>query len=96
MKESVAQKLAKLLQLVRGLEADIGIVSLSKTERVLFTSIADLSALNNQEVEVRDIVAHPDLKNMPLPTIYKCLRDLHSKGLLEKVGTQRLGLYKLG
>lgn len=95
MNESNIQKFAKMLQIIRGMEEDIGIGSLSKTDKAVFTSIADLSTLNSQDVNVKDIVQHPDLKSMPIPTLYKCLRDLQSNGLLERVGNKRSGLYKL-
>ena len=95
MEQSPINKLAKILQVLRGLEADLGLGSLSKTEKAVFTSIADLSTENNKIVNVKDIVAHPDLKSMPIPTLYKCLRDLQDKGLLEKSGAQRSGLYKI-
>ena len=95
MKESDARNLARMLQVVRGLEEDIGIQSLSRTEKAVFTSIADLSANNTMGINVKHILAHPDLICMPTPTLYKCLRDLHSKGLLVKEGTQRLSLFKL-
>jgi len=95
MKESAPQKLARLLQVVRGLEADIGAGSLSKSEKLVFTGMADLSIPTSPEVNISDLVAHPDLKNMPAPTLYKCLRDLQTKGMLAKSGSQRSGIYKL-
>jgi DNA-binding IclR family transcriptional regulator len=33
---------------------------------------------------------------MPQVTVYKCLRDLREKGLLEHVGGRGSGLYRLG
>ncbi|MDP6967726.1 MAG: hypothetical protein QGG88_01270 [Gammaproteobacteria bacterium] len=95
MKESSPQRLARLLQLVRSLESDMGMATLSKAEKLLFTSLADLSTPANPEVNIEQIVAHPDLKAMPAPTMYKCLRDLQTKGMLEKIGTPRSGKYKL-
>jgi len=93
--ESNIQKFAKMLQAIRGMEADIGIGSLSKTDKAVFTSIADLVSINSQEIDFNDLVLHPDLSRMPIPTLYKCLRDLQKKGLLERVGHKRSGLYKL-
>ena len=87
--------MAKMLQVVRGLEKDIGIRSLSRTEKVVLTSIADLSASNNMGIGVKHILSHPDLICMPTPTLYKCLRDLQNKGLLEKEGTERSSLFNL-
>ena len=95
MSESNIQKFAKMLQVMRGMEADIGIGSLSKSDKAVFTSIADLISLSSEEVDVKAIALHPDLINMPIPTLYKCLRDLQKNGLLERVGHKRSGLYKL-
>ena len=95
MKESAPQKLAKLLQIVRGLEADIGAGALSKSEKLIFTCLADLSTATHTNVNINDLTSHPDLAEVPTPTLYKCLRDLQTKGMIEKVGTQRSGIYKL-
>jgi len=95
MSESNIHKFAKMLQVMRGMEADIGIGSLSKSDKAVFTSIADLISLSSKEVDFKDIALHPDLINMPIPTLYKCLRDLQKNGLLERVGHKRSGLYKL-
>ena len=95
MTESSPQRLARLLQLVRSLEEDMGMETLSKAEKLLFTSLADLSTQANPEVSIDQIMAHPDLKNMPAPTMYKCLRDLQSKGMLQKIGSPRSGIYRL-
>ena len=95
MTESSPQRLARLLQLVRSLEEDMGMETLSKAEKLLFTSLADLSTPSNPEVSIDQIIAHPDLKTMPAPTMYKCLRDLQSKGMLQKIGTPRSGIYRL-
>ena len=95
MTESSPQRLARLLQLVRSLEEDMGMETLSKAEKLLFTSLADLSTPANPEVSIDQIIAHPDLKSMPAPTMYKCLRDLQRKGMLQKIGTPRSGIYKL-
>ena len=95
MTESTTQKLARLLQALRGLETDIGIDALSKSEKSLFTGIADLSAGNKEGVSIADIMEHYETKNMPIPTIYKGLRDLQEKGLLVREGAPRASIYKL-
>ena len=40
MKETASLKLGRLLQLVRSVESDLGIGSLSKAEKSLFTSMS--------------------------------------------------------
>ena len=84
-----------MLQVVRGLETDLGLGRLSKTERLVFVSIADLITPTNRQLKITEILAHPDLKDMPTPTFYKCLRDLRTKGLLEKDESGRSGTYQL-
>lgn len=99
MAESTAQKLARLLQALRGLEADLGTGTLTKAEQSLFAGIADLSVRKGEGegegVSIADIMEHCETKNMPVPTIYKCLRDLQTKGLLVRLGSPRSSLYKL-
>lgn len=95
MAESTAQKLARLLQALRGLEADLGTGTLTKSEQSLFAGIADLSVSKGEGVSIADIMEHCETKNMPVPTIYKCLRDLQTKGLLVRLGSPRSSLYKL-
>jgi len=60
MSESNIHKFAKMLQVMRGMEADIGIGSLSKTDKVVFTSIADLITLSSKEVDFKDIYSMLD------------------------------------
>ena len=95
MKETPPLKFARLLQLVRSMEADLGIGALNKAEKSLFTCVADLCENSESTVNLTEILAHGDLMKMPQPTVYKCLRDLQDKGLLCHVGGRGSGLYRL-
>ena len=96
MKETQPLRFARLLQMVRSMEADMGISALNKSEKVLFTCVGDLCLGADSPVNLTQIFAHPDVKKMPQVTVYKCLRDLRAKGLLDHVGGRGSGLYQLG
>ena len=95
MKETAPLKLGRLLQLVRSMETDLGIGSLSKAEKALFTSITDLCANSESTINLTEILAHPDIQKMPQATVYKCLRELQNKNLIRHQGTRGSGLYSL-
>jgi hypothetical protein len=86
MEETQPLRFARLLQMVRSMEADM----------VLFTCVGDLCLGADSPVNLTQILAHSDVKKMPQVTVYKCLRDLREKGLLERVGGRGSGLYQLG
>ena len=96
MQETPPLRFARLLQLVRTMETDLGIGALNKAEKSLFTCVADLCAGTESTVNLTEILAHADVKKMPQATVYKCLRDLRDKGLLSHVGARGSGLYRLG
>ena len=96
MEETQPLRFARLLQMVRSMESDLGISALSKSEKMLFTCVGDLCINTNSAVGLTEILSHVDLKTMPQATVYKCLRDLREKGLLAHVGGRGSGLYRLG
>jgi hypothetical protein len=96
MQETPPFRFARLLQVVRSMEADLGIGALNKAEKALFTCVADLCTSADSTVNLATILAHDDIRKMPEATVYKCLRDLREKGLLAHVGGRGSGLYKLG
>ena len=96
MEETQPLRFARLLQMVRSMEADLGISALNKSEKVLFTCVGDLCLGTDSAVSLTEILAHVDVETMPQATVYKCLRDLREKGLLAHVGGRGSGLYRLG
>ena len=96
MEETQPLRFARLLQMVRSMEEDMGISSLNKAEKVLFTCVGDLCLGADSHVTLGQIFAHKNVKKMPQVTVYKCLRDLRDKGLLKHVGLRGSGLYQLG
>ena len=96
MNEATPLRFARLLQMVRSMEVDLGIGALSKSEKMLFTCVADLCVGQDTTVNLIEILNHKDVKKMPQATVYKCLRDLRGKGLLTHVGARGSGQYRLG
>ena len=52
MAESAIQKLARLFQSIRDLETELGTGTLSKSEKTLFTSIADISKNKKEGITI--------------------------------------------
>jgi len=96
MEETQPLRFARLLQMVRSMETDLGISALNKSEKTLFTCVGDLCLNTDRAVNLTEILAHVDVKTMPQATVYKCLRVLREKGLLAHVGRRGSGLYRLG
>jgi len=95
MKETASLKLGRLLQLVRSMEFELGIDSLSKAEKALFTSVVDLFPNPEATITLTEILAHPHVGTMPQATVYKCLRELQNKNLICHAGSRGSGIYKL-
>ena len=95
MKDAASLKLGRLLQLVRSIESELDIQSLSKAEKVLFTSIIDLFPDPHAAVSLTEILTHPDVEPMPQATVYRCLRELQLKKLIRHEGSRGSGIYKL-
>ena len=93
--ETASLRLGRLLQLVRSMEFELGINSLSKAEKALFTSIIDLCPNPEATVTLTDILGHPYVKSMPQATVYKCLRELQNKSLIRYSGSRGSGTYEL-
>ena len=95
MTETASLRLGRLLQLVRSMESELGIDSLSKAEKALFTSIIDLLPGSKSTITLNEILTHPYVETMPQATVYKCLRELQSKKLIRHAGSRGSGTYQL-
>ena len=85
---------AKLRMLLHQMEAERELTSLTVLQRdVLYAAIEVAGADNHSSL--KNIFAHPLVKDIPRPTYYRALQCLISFGRLERVGSHRSGVYKV-
>ena len=86
---------ADLLQVTKSVEADLGVDGLTHTDQQVLASIVLLSNDGLSEALLQDLKAHALTKDIPTPSLYRSLKTLIQKGLVQKVGSERSGIYRL-
>ena len=86
---------ADLLQVTKSMEADLGLDGLTNTDQQVLASIVLLSNDGQSEAYLQDLKVHTLTKNIPTPSLYRSLKNLIQKGMVQKVGTERSGIYRL-
>jgi predicted transcriptional regulator len=77
------------------MEADLGLDGLTNTDQQVLASIVLLSNDGQSEAYLQDLKVHTLTKNIPTPSLYRSLKNLIQKGMVQKVGTERSGIYRL-
>ena len=77
--------LAQLNLLVRSVEVDMGLASVTSSEKAILSAISLLAKPDAAEVSVQKLLEHELVKDIPKPTVYRALKSLLGDGLLEKV-----------
>jgi predicted transcriptional regulator len=86
---------ADLLQVTKSMEADLGLDGLTNTDQQVLASIVLLSDDGQSEVLLQGLKVHTLTKDIPTPSLYRSLKNLIQKGMVQKVGTERSGIYRL-
>ena len=86
---------ADLLQVTKSMEADLGLDGLTNTDRQVLASIVLLSNDGQSEALLQGLKVHKLTKDIPTPSLYRSLKTLIQKGLVQKVGSERSGIYRL-
>ena len=86
---------ADLLQVTKSMEADLGLDGLTNTDQQVLASIVLLSDDGQSEVLLQDLKVHTLTKDIPMPSLYRSLKNLIECGIITKVGSERSGIYKL-
>ena len=86
---------ANLMQATKSLEIDLGLDVLTQTDQQVFACIVLLSNDGQSEALLQDLKLHTLTKDIPMPSLYRSLKNLIECGIVLKVGSQRSGIYKL-
>jgi len=86
---------ADLMQFTKSLEEDLGLDGLTHTDQQVLASIVLLSNDGQSEALLQGLKLHTLTKDIPMPSLYRSLKNLIECGIVLKVGSQRSGIYKL-
>ena len=86
---------ATLRNLLREMERDLHISSLSEIDKRVISTLVLLDAGRYETVHLNDIRKHALTESIPAPSLYRSFQTLINKGLISKVGSARSGLYRL-
>lgn len=84
---------AELRNLILQMEADMSISSLTEIEKKVVSALIILSNKDNKPIHLDELREHPLVKSMPQPSLYRAFQTLIKSGYIDKVGTERSGLY---
>lgn len=87
--------LAQLLEMVAGLERDLGLEGALPVERDLLVVIGALTESGHREVKTDMMMAHALLAGVPRSTLHRALRALVDRGLIRHADGTRAGRYVL-
>lgn len=82
--------LAQLNLLVHSVEVDLGLSSVTPSEKAILSAVSLMLTPDTNEVSVHQLLEHELVRDIPKPTVYRALKSLVGSGLLEKV---RFGRY---
>ncbi len=84
---------AELRNLILQMERDMSIVSLTEIEKKVISALIILSNKEQKPIHLDQLREHPLVKSMPQPSLYRAFQTLIKSGYIDKVGTERSGLY---
>jgi len=86
---------ANLLKITQTMEADLGLSALTQIDRQVLATIVLVSGDGRTDAQLDDIRTHNLLATIPMPSFYKSIKSLIQKGIVQKVGSERSGIYRL-
>jgi hypothetical protein len=84
---------AELRNLIMQMESDMSIASMTEIEKKVISALIILSSKEKKPVHLDQIREHPLVESMPQPSLYRAFQTLIKSGYIDKVGTERSGLY---
>jgi predicted HTH transcriptional regulator len=87
------QKLSQLRRLMQSIESDLGIETFSECEKNLIAVISDQN--NEKLFTSSEITTDELLRNHSRPTIFRSIASLIDRGLIERVGQSKSGVYRI-
>ena len=86
---------ANLLKITQSMEAELGLRALTQIEKQVLASVVLITEDGSRDALLDDIRTHCLVDTMPTPSLYRSLKTLIEKGIVQKVGSERSGIYKL-
>jgi hypothetical protein len=87
------QYYAQLRNLIMQMETDLSIASLTEIEKKVISALIMLSQEQQEPIHLDQLRDHPLVHNMPQPSLYRAFQTLIKSGFINKVGSERSGLY---
>jgi Fe2+ or Zn2+ uptake regulation protein len=87
---------ANLLKITQSMEAELGLRALTRTEKQVLASVVLITEDGSRDALLDDIRTHSLVDTMSTPSLYRSLKTLIEKGIVQKVGSERSGIYRLG
>ena len=84
-----------LLKVTQSLEADLGLSAMTQADKQVLASLVLITEDGRRDALLDDIKTHSLVDTMPTPSLYRSLKTLIQKGLVQKVGSERSGIYRL-
>ena len=86
---------ADLLKVTQSMEADLGLSVLTQNDKQVLASVVLITEDGKRDALLDDIRIHSLVDTIPTPSLYRSLKTLIQKGMVQKVGSKRSGIYKL-
>ena len=86
---------ADLLKVTQLMEADLGLSVLTQTDKQVLASVVLITEDGSRDALLDDIRTHSLVDAMPTPSLYRSLKTLIERGMVQKIGSERSGIYRL-
>jgi predicted transcriptional regulator len=87
--------LAQLLEMVAGLQRDLGLEDALPLERDILAVFGALSREGQSDVRTESLMEHPLLADVPKASFHRALRSLLKRGLIQHADGYKTGRYRL-
>ena len=86
---------ADLLRVTQSIEADLGLSALTQTDKQLLACVVLITEDGRRDALLDDIRNHSLVDTIPAPSLYRSFKVLIEKGMVQKIGSERSGIYRL-
>lgn len=86
---------ADLLNVTQSMETDLGLSALTQTDKQVLAAVVLITEDGKRDALLDDIRTHNLVDAIPTPSLYRSFKTLIQKGLVQKVGSERSGIYRL-
>ena len=86
---------ADLLKVAQSMEADLRLSGMTQTDKQVLASVVLITKDGKRDAFLDEIRTHRLADKIPTPSLYRSLKTLIQKGIVQKVGSERSGIYRL-